>query len=181
MPLRRIVSGGQTGADMAALDAARELGLYEWGGWCPKGRLYEDGQIPSDYFESDRPNCGLREAESSRYTQRTALNVRDSNATLILKSGLITPGTKLTIKVCRKRLRYYVICDPSKSFHVPRAVKFIVEQGVEVLNVAGPRESSRPGIYDQSKLFLTDILHFVFQFQQWGIKVWDPKEPKGKI
>jgi hypothetical protein len=181
MSLRRIISGAQTGVDRAALDSARAMGLYEWGGWCPKGRLDENGEIPDIYFNSDRLNCGLREAESSRYTQRTALNVIDSDATLILKSGIITPGTKLTIKVCRRKTKYYVICDPSKSYNVKRAVKFIVEQGVEVLNVAGPRESSRPGIYDQSKIFITDILHMVFQFQQFGIKIWDPKPPKGKI
>ena len=181
MTLRRIVSGGQTGVDIAALDSAREMGLYQWGGWCPRGRLYEDGEIPDTYFESDKVNCGLREAESSRYGQRTALNVRDSDATLILKSGNITPGTKLTIKICRNKTKYYVICNPGRTYHVPRAAKFIVEQNVGVLNIAGPRESSRPGIYKQSKLFITDVLHYVFQFQQFGIKIWDPKKPQGKI
>ncbi len=181
MSLQRIVSGGQTGVDMAALDSAREFGVYEWGGWSPKGRLYEEGEIPATYFEADKPRCGLREAESSRYGQRTALNVRDSDATLILRHGLITRGTKLTIKICRKKIRYYVICDPYKTYHVPRAVKFIIEQNVGVLNIAGPRESSRPGIYKQSKIFITDVLHFVFQFQQWGIKLWSPSKPEGKI
>jgi len=181
MSLRRVVSGAQTGVDLAALDSAREFGAYEWGGWCPRGRLYEPGQLPDEYFESTKRNCGLREAESSRYTQRTALNVIDSNATLIMKSGLMTPGTKLTVKICRDKKRYYVICDPYKIYQVPRVVKFIIEQEVEVLNVAGPRESSRPGIYNQSKLFITDVLHMVFQFQQFGIKIWDPKPPKGKI
>jgi len=180
MTLHRIISGAQTGVDLAALDSAREFGAYQWGGWCPKGRLYEEGQLPDYYFESDRANCGLREAESSRYAQRTALNVRDSDATLILKSGLITTGTKLTITICRRKTKYYVICDPFKTYHVPRAVKFIVEQNVSVLNIAGPRERGRPGIYKQSKLFITDVLHMVFQYQQFGIKIWDPKPPKGK-
>lgn len=181
MTLRRIISGGQTGVDIAALDATREMGLYEWGGWCPKGRLQEFGQIPNEYFNPEKAGCGMKETEGSRWVQRTALNVRDSNATLILKSGLITTGTKLTIKICREKTKYYVICDPYKTYHVTRAVKFIIEQGVEVLNVAGPRESSRKGIYKQSKIFLTDVLHFVFQFQQWGIKIWAPQEKGEKI
>lgn len=166
---------------MAALDSAREFGVYEWGGWCPKGRLYEEGEIPATYFQADNPRCGLREADSSRYGQRTALNVRDSHATLILRTGYITPGTKLTIKICRQKHRYYVICDPYKAYHVQRAVKFIIEQDVEILNIAGPRETSRPGIYKQSKLFITDVLHFVFSFQRWGIRIWSPNQPKGKI
>ncbi len=181
MTLHRIVSGAQTGVDIAALDSARKMGIYQWGGWCPKGRLREGGEISSEYFESDRVNCGLQEAESSRYTQRTALNVRDSDATLILKSGSITPGTKLTIKICRQKKKYYVICNPAHTYNVPKAVKFIIEQEVSVLNIAGPRESSRPGIYKQAKLFIDDVLHMVFQFQQFGIKIWDPKKPKGKI
>lgn len=181
MSLRRIVSGAQTGVDLAALDSTREMGLYEWGGWCPKGRLYEEGELPAKYFGAAQRNCGLREAESSRYTQRTSLNVRDSDATLIMKSGFMTPGTKLTVKVCRKKTKYYVICDPNKMHHMPRVVKFIIEQEVCVLNIAGPRESSRPGIYNQAKLFITDVLHMVFQFQQYGIKIWDPKPPEGKI
>lgn len=175
------MSGAQTGVDLAALDSARKFGAYEWGGWCPKGRLYEDGELPDFYFNSDRARCGLRESDSSRYSQRTALNVRDSDATLILKHGLITPGTKLTIKICRQKQKYYIICDPRKPQNVPKVVKFIVEQNVEVLNIAGPRERSRPGIYAQSKIFITDVIHMVFQFQQFGIKIWDPKQNKGKI
>lgn len=181
MTLHRIISGGQTGVDIAALDAAREMGIYEWGGWCPKGRLQEFGQISDEYFNPDRESCGMKEAESSRWAQRTALNVRDSDATLILKTGHITTGTKLTIKICRQKSRYYVICDPYKPYHVPRAVKFIIEQNVKILNVAGPRESRRKGIYKQSKTFLTDVFHFVFQFQKWGIKIWDPKHKEKKI
>jgi hypothetical protein len=98
-----------------------------------------------------------------------------------MKHGLITRGTKLTVTICRKRHKYYVICDPYKSYHVSRAVKFIVEQGVGVLNIAGPRERSRPGIYNQSKIFITDVLHFVFTFQRWGSKIWVPSNKKGKI
>ena len=60
MTLRRIVSGAQTGVDIAALDSAREMGLYEWGGWCPKGRLYEEGELPAIYFEATRQECGLQ-------------------------------------------------------------------------------------------------------------------------
>ena len=180
MTLRRIVSGGQTGVDLAALDSARKCMVYEWGGFCPKGRLYEDGQIPDEYFPATGKS-GLQEAESSRYAQRTALNVRHSDATLILKHGVMTRGTKLTVTVCRRRQKYYQIVDPYKTYHTLRAVKFIVEQKVEVLNVAGPRESSRPGIYEVARIFLTSVWNYVFAYQRWGIKIWDPKKTKGNI
>src|SRR6516162_5915243 len=91
--ISKVVSGGQTGVDRAALDIALELGV-PCGGWCPKGRLAEDGVIP------DR--CPLTETPTKRYPQRTEWNVRDSDATLILAAGKPTVGTKLTVEVCRR-------------------------------------------------------------------------------
>ena len=88
--LEKIVSGGQTGADRAALDFARANGLGI-GGWVPRGRLAEDGLIPEDYL-------GLLEADSTDPAVRTALNVRDSDATLILSHGPLTGGSLLTLQ-----------------------------------------------------------------------------------
>jgi len=87
--IRKIVSGGQTGADRAALDVALDLGIT-CGGWVPKGRLAEDGEIPVDY-----PN--LVEAEDAEPNTRTALNIRDSDATLILSQGELHGGSMFTV------------------------------------------------------------------------------------
>lgn len=188
MALRRIISGGQTGVDRAALDSAR-LSAYSWGGWAPRGRISEEpGGIPEEYFEGNaRLGCGMKEAESSRYMQRTMWNIRDSDATMILRTGkTLGPGTKLTIKNLRKKEKIYRICDPYRVYTVPRIVQWIVEsrideegtRGIEVLNVAGSRESRHPGIQARTKQFLTDIWHLVLQYETWGIKIWDPKRSR---
>src|SRR5947209_12411896 len=88
----KIVSGGQTGVDRAALDVALELGL-PCGGWCPKGRLAEDGVVPDRY--------PLDEAPTASYPERTRLNVRDSDATLVLSWGAPQGGTLLTVRACQ--------------------------------------------------------------------------------
>jgi hypothetical protein len=183
MSLQRIISGAQTGVDRAALDSAVSRLSYYWGGWVPKGRISEDGEVPERYF-TDRPGYGLRETESSRYTQRTMLNVKDSDATLILRSGTrLTRGTKLTMKYLRQQKKPYRVYDPSKIYMVPKAARWICEtrikegeseRSIEVLNVAGPRESKFPGIYEQSRIFLTDVLSYVFTYQQWGSRIWAP-------
>ena len=92
----RVVSGGQTGVDRAALDLARELHL-PCGGWCPRGRRAEDGVVPARYR--------LRETPSTAYTQRTEWNVRDADATLILHRGPLQGGSALTARIAR-RLRH---------------------------------------------------------------------------
>lgn len=173
--LRKIISGGQTGVDRAALDSARECLAYSWGGWTPKGRLAEDGQLGDEYFVTDRMGCGMRECNDSRYAKRTRLNIRDSDATLILKAGRVTPGTKLTISTARKTDKPYRIVDPYKNYFIPRVVQWICEGGYEVLNVAGPRESSRSGIYERSRQYLLDVWHLCFMYERWGLKIWDPK------
>jgi len=187
MSLRRIISGGQTGVDRAALDSAR-IYSYSWGGWAPRGRISEEaGGIPEDYFGDDgRLGCGMKESESSRYSQRTAWNIRDSDATMILRTGKnLGPGTKLTIKMLRQKDKLYRICDPYKVYTVPRVVQWICEaqlndgsRGIEVLNIAGSRESRHPGIQARSKQFLTDIWGLVLQYETWGIKIWDPKRSR---
>ncbi|MFQ5587063.1 MAG: putative molybdenum carrier protein, partial [Thermodesulfobacteriota bacterium] len=93
MAIEMIVSGGQTGVDRAALDVALELGI-RCGGWCPKGRLAEDGVIDSRYH--------LDETGSKSYSQRTEWNVRDSDGTLILTVEEPTGGTALTIRAAEE-------------------------------------------------------------------------------
>jgi len=192
--LERIVSGGQTGVDRAALDAAIHHMVYEWGGWVQRGKIAENGQIPERYFEAARISSGLRECDSSRPARRTALNIAESDATMVLRfSGggrVLSPGTKLTIKICRDKGKPYRIFDPSKVKSVPRAVQWICEQkvldgeeerGIKTLNIAGPREGKSPGIYDRSLLYLKDVLGFVFTYNRWGVKIWAPRKPMKKV
>jgi hypothetical protein len=148
-PFERIVSGGQTGVDRAALDVALELGL-PCGGWCPKGRRAEDGPIPERY--------PLREATSGNYPRRTALNVRDSDGTLVLTAGEPDRGTALTVRLAERYRRPCLILDLSRGPE-PGAVRRWAEASrVRVVNVAGPRESSRPGIHDQAARFLRALM-----------------------
>ena len=132
----RIVSGGQTGADRAALDAAMELGL-ETGGWVPRGRWAEDGRVPDRY-----PN--MRETPSADPSQRTAHNVRDSDGTVVFSHGDVSGGTKWTMDVAadlRKPLLHLDLATHCAQAAAGRLRAWTAVEGIEVLNVAGPRES----------------------------------------
>src|SRR5215831_97553 len=91
--LTRILSGGQTGVDRAALDVGRDYGLA-LGGWCPKGRKSEDGTIPTIY--------PLEETPTADYAQRTEWNVRDADGTIVLSWGTPEGGTALTLEIARR-------------------------------------------------------------------------------
>lgn len=151
LPVRQIVSGGQTGVDRAALDVALALGL-PCGGWCPKGRLAEDGPIAERY--------PLRETRSTRYARRTLWNVRDSDATLILAREPLGGGTAYTERCARELERPCLVVapDPGDGAALQRARAWLVAHEVEVLNVAGPRESGAPGVHDQAVAFLRALL-----------------------
>jgi len=146
--LEQIVSGGQTGVDRAALDVALELGI-PCGGWCPRGRLAEDGPIAERY--------PLRETRSARYARRTLWNVRDSDATLILARGALGGGTAYTARVAHDLERPLLVLPPDVA-HVARALEWLRDDLVSVLNVAGPRESGAPGSYAAARLFLLALL-----------------------
>ena len=147
--LKRIVSGGQTGVDRAALDAALSLN-FPCGGWCPKGRRAEDGVIPARY--------PLRETDSPAYVRRTALNVADSDGTLILTRGALRGGTALTAELARKKGRSCRVVQLEQGMPVAETVSWLHEHAIAVLNVAGPRESQRPGIYQEAREFIRRIL-----------------------
>lgn len=135
--MKKIISGGQTGADRAALDWAIQNNI-PYGGWCPKGRRAEDGMIPDRY--------ALQETESKGYMQRTKRNVRDSDATLIisLQSGL-TGGSLFTQqyanKIGKPCLHVYPNCQWQKQIRI-----FLKKNAILILNIAGPRDSTEPGI-----------------------------------
>lgn len=137
---RRIVSGGQTGVDRAALEVAIALGI-EHGGWCPRGRIAEDGTIPSRYQ--------LDETNSSDYQVRTAQNVESSNATLILHQRKISGGTRLTQRIAVRLGKPLGVFRLDNS-NLPALRRWLSEQRPEVLNIAGPRESMDPGIQQRA-------------------------------
>jgi hypothetical protein len=147
--LEKVVSGGQTGVDRAALDAALELGL-PCGGWCPQGRKAEDGVIASRY--------PLTETPSVEYAQRTEWNVRDSDATLVLTLGRPSEGTAFTVEVARRLGKRCLILILSDRPTPLIARQWLAEQRIRVLNVAGPRESKCPGIYAHALPFLRKVL-----------------------
>jgi hypothetical protein len=141
----KVVSGGQTGVDRAALDAARALAL-PCGGWCPRGRKAEDGPIAAEY--------PLRETPSEDYAQRTEWNVRDSDGTLVLTRGEPSPGTAYTIDLARRLGRPLLILDLGDEPDPAAAWRWIEDEAIGVLNVAGPRESQSPGIGAPARAFL---------------------------
>ena len=147
--LTRIISGGQTGVDRAALDVALELGILI-GGWCPQGRRAEDGRIPRRY--------PLRETPSSRYGQRTAWNVRDSDATLILTVGPLTRGTAFTHKLTHTYSRPVYVVDLAETRAVSPVRRWLAKHKVRTLNIAGPRVSTVAGIDELAAKFLGKLL-----------------------
>lgn len=149
MQLTRIVSGGQTGVDRAALDAALEAGIQA-GGWCPAGRLAEDGTIPERY--------PLRENDSPAYASRTERNVVDSDGTLVLNVGELADGTALTAEFAREHGKPLLVVQLDLSGDPGSAVAWIRENDIRVLNVAGPRESKRPGVYGFGLSFMRRLL-----------------------
>lgn len=143
-----IVSGGQTGADRGALDAALELGL-PCAGWCPRGRRAEDGPIDARY--------PLHETPSAEYPQRTEWNVRDSDGTVILHAGRVDRGTALTERLARRQGRPVLLLDV-RSAPPSDLNEWIGKEAIARLNVAGPRESRSPGIQVAVAAFLRAAL-----------------------
>jgi len=149
--LRRLISGGQTGVDRAALDWAINHRV-EHGGWCPRGRRAEDGQIPMRYQ--------LVETESPGYAERTKRNVRESDATLILNIGALEGGTLLTQRIAAGAGKPFLVVHldaPDRAAELRRILEWLGSAAFLVLNVAGPRESSRPGIYSMTYATLRQL------------------------
>ena len=141
----KIISGGQTGVDRAALDAALECGV-DLGGWCPEGRLSEEGVIPDVYPVQELPEAG--------YSERTRQNIIDSDGTAIVYFGQPHGGTMQTIEFCIQSQKAYILID-AEVFSVGQAAKsvlhFIEEYSISTLNVAGPRASDEPRAYRYAK------------------------------
>jgi len=154
--LEKIVSGGQTGVDRAALDAAMRHGV-PCGGWCPRGRLAEDGRIPEIY--------PLAETGSAEYPERTRRNVEDSDGTLILNLGPLDGGTLFTQVVARECGKPCLVLDLEGDWDPDVVVEWLNRHRIGTLNVAGPRESKRPGTYTLAGAAMDRILAAVFRKQ----------------
>lgn len=145
---QKVISGGQTGVDRAGLDVAIALGI-EHGGWCPQGRISEDGSIPSRYQ--------MIELRDRDYRVRTAKNVVESDATLILYESQLRSGTALTRRLCVEHGINFLVVNMTRETP-ERISNWLDETKPAVLNVAGPRESSHPGIHDRALQFFLAAL-----------------------
>lgn len=144
----KIVSGGQTGADRAALDWSIANNIPH-GGWCPKGRKAEDGIIASRY--------NLTETPSSEYSERTQWNIRDSDGTIVFSiSEQFFAGTLLTVELSEKSEKPCLhICKKLVDINTVNQFQlFLLEFAIVNLNVAGPRASDEPEVYQFVRKFL---------------------------
>jgi len=152
MRIQKIVSGGQTGADQAALDFAIAANLRH-GGWIPKGRLTEEGPLPERYQ--------LQEMPTESYPQRTEQNVLDSDGTLIISHGILTGGSALTLDLAVRHGKPHLHLDMQRTeMHDAKQLvtSWITENKINVLNVAGAKISKDPEIYDVTIKVLQAIL-----------------------
>jgi len=148
----KILSGGQTGVDRAALDFAIQHGI-DHGGWCPRGRPAEDGPIPSRYH--------LQETESPDYNNRTERNVLDSDATLIIaRDEPLMGGTAFTHELAVKHRRPVLVIYESGGLEISttKIKQFLKQHVVQTLNVAGPRESEAASLATFIKTLLRNSL-----------------------
>jgi len=148
----KLVSGGQTGVDRAALDVALRRGIA-CGGWCPRGRRAEDGIIPARY--------PLVETPTARYPPRTAWNVRDADATLVIHAGPPRGGTALTLRIARRQGKPVLAVDLAAEPDAGAVAEWLATQRTQVLNVAGPRESEAPGIGARAGGFLEAVFDLI--------------------
>ena len=151
----KIISGGQTGIDRAALDVALKHGI-ECGGWCPAGRLDEFGRIPDKY--------PVRELEHGSFAERTLQNAKDSNGTIVIFREELRGGTEYTVACCKQLERPYRLIDAAEipsDQAAAQIAEFVRAHKIDILNVAGPRESEWPGgygyVFQALELFLRNF------------------------
>jgi len=155
----KVVSGGQTGVDQAALRAGRD-GWLEIGGWCPPGRECEDGVIPAEFPLTETPNDRSADAPDVPRSQRTQWNVRDSDGTLVVHSaGKEGAGTEWTVECAKRYQRPLLICDVDDPNAKDLIQEWLAANSITALNVGGPSESMSPGIGGKTYA----VLRIVFQ------------------
>jgi hypothetical protein len=164
--IKKIISGGQTGADRAALDVAIKMGIPH-GGWIPKGRITDDGPLPEEYQ--------LQEMSTASYPKRTEQNVKDSDGTLIISRGKPTGGSDYTLEMALINKKHLLHIDLNLTTSFDAAfliVSWVKLHRIKILNVAGPRLSKDPNIYVD-----------VFRILEWAFKIYRLEEmsPAEKI
>ncbi len=152
--LNSLQTGGQTGVDRAVLDVALSTGL-QITGWCPRGRKSEDGTLAKQY--------PLKETPSAKYDQRTSWNIRDSDGTLILLKGKADGGTILTMEKAHQKSKPLLVVDLENPLNFGIIRHWLWQSKIRHLNVAGPRESRCPGIYQATRMFLARLFAELFE------------------
>lgn len=154
--IKKIISGGQTGADQAALDIALKFNI-DHGGWIPKGRLTEKGPLPLQYE--------LLEMDTASYAGRTKKNIQESDGTLLISKGRLSGGSLLTKNLAGELEKPFCHIDLVRIEEFEAALiinSFLLENKIEILNVAGPRLSHCPGIYEDVKSILEVALYLMY-------------------
>lgn len=155
MPLKKIVSGGQTGVDRGALDAALDAG-FPCGGWATHDRIAEDGRIPERYPLTELPDAG--------YEERTLRNVLDSDGTAIFYFKELEGGTRLTMEYCVEHGKPFEPIDASRLTPKDAALgiaAFVLHNRIAVLNFAGPRASKQPTAYEYARITVKSLLQAI--------------------
>jgi hypothetical protein len=147
--IHKIIAGGQTGVDRAALDFAIAMGIPH-GGWCPLKRTAEDGTINDKYL--------LTETTTADYSTRTKLNVRDSDGTLVLNVDKLEGGTLFTVQCAHELDKPCLIVDLDNIPDRDVINCWFTMHNIRILNIAGPRESKCPGIYDRAMKTLSALI-----------------------
>ena len=150
--IKKIISGGQTGAGQAALDAAINLNIPH-GGWIPKGRITEKGPLPAKYK--------LQETPSSSYFDQTEQNIINSDATLIISHGKLIKGSDHTLKMAEKHHRPWMHIDLDMTAPLDAALKissWIIEEKIAVLNVGGASAGEDPQLYEKTKEIVEGVI-----------------------
>jgi hypothetical protein len=155
----KVVSGGQTGVDQAALQVAIDLGI-DHGGWCPPGRICENGIIPSYFDLSETPvECDPTAPDIPR-SQRTFWNIRDSDGALIFSDGTKLQsdrGTKLAIETSKKLGKPYFVIDLNAEIDLNKVKEWMRKFEIEILSVGGPSENTSPGVYQKAYQLLRKL------------------------
>jgi hypothetical protein len=163
----KVISGGQTGVDRAALDAAIALGI-PYGGWLPKGRRTEEGPLPLNYQ--------LQEMDSVTYKDRTIQNVMDSDGTLLIARGALTGGSAVTLHATKAYQKPCLLINLNNTpifLAATRIVDWLLKYNIKVLNVAGPRASKAPTIYTETRKIIESVYYLSM------IKI-NPSDPAGR-